>query len=301
VTPLLLALLAAPAQENDRKLTPEEIRRRLDEAFQDAEAASKKYKAWTARIRSTEAAAEEGHRSFNGRVWVKSRALFADLKRTKEMNGGDVLDTHLKLGRERTFEVAVESEKVLYKVDLTKAFLPETLLRDGFVKELEERFVVEIVSNARYAKTKPTLEDLKILGFESEEAWKKWLEDAWSEGGGKTKGPVKEFNPFHGKEMEFHKNNPRSMPEPEKSDGAFALMYYIRLTPKAGPIADEYKQSMLTLRPADFLPVRIDLTFQGGHVRHWNLEGHEPDPKPEIEDAIFKIDSTGYTVREEKP
>jgi hypothetical protein len=287
-----LLLLAALAQ-NERGVSPEEARKRLDEAFADAEKASKKWRAWTATIRTAEVDENE-QRNYNGRVWVKNGKLFADVKRTKEMNGGDVLDTIRKLGVSLDLDIAVESEKILYRYDLSVLddFLPELLIRDGFSKALEERFVVELVQNPRYDKTEPTDEDLKHLGITRKqwEDWKKGRYDFVPKGSGGSASPLKtEIDPHADRRREFEKD--------PAGGASLSVSYLARLTPKNPKLAGKCRRIQFRFHPLTFVPLHVTTTDRDGIDRNLVFGDAELDPKDEIPDNLFRIDSTGYTTR----
>jgi len=308
LTLLVLAVLAQePSKQDDRKISPEELARRKEEAYKDAEAEYKLYKAWTGRIRISESNPSQDSTTFGyGTLWVKTideernRRLYWETKVAMDPEGQQVLEDSRSLYKGTDLSVTHESQekKQVDRYDLTKldVLLPQFLIREGFTKKLEENFEVEIHANARYQKTKPDAVDWSHLGFKDEEEFKKWWKERKAEGSGGGKTNFEEDRPFKDREDKFDKENPRNkLPGTEGNE--FQLFYVIYLIPSTPQLKRDVRKVTLTFRPGDFLPVSILMELTNDVHLTVQFEALVKDPEPEIQDDRFRLETTGFTER----
>jgi ribosomal protein L9 len=285
---VLLALALFQDPGNDRSLTPEQLEKRKESLYKEAEEARKKLKSWKAKIGASESV---GGRIYSGEIWAKAFGendwgLFISRPDSR------VLCRHTSLDR------TVEEVKVLQKYDLTDLndFLPESLLRDGITKALEERFEVKVTADARFMKLQGNAEDWAHLGFKNEEEFKAWMDRQSAKGtGGVVKEGLKEFGTFDDRAEEFHKNSGRSMKPPPKTDGRGDLYFDLVLTQKEAVLARKIQNIVVRLRAVDFLPIRVQVNFPG-NILTIGISEIERDLKEEIADTVFTLDVPDYTV-----
>jgi hypothetical protein len=196
-------------------------------------------------------------------------------------------------------QVSWDLQKILEKYDLTTLdfYLPQLLICDGLTKKLEESFTVEVVANARYQKTKPDGVDWSHLGFADQEAFDKWWKEKKAVTSAGTETKFTEDRPFKDREDKFDRENNRNkMPGAEGNE--FEFFYLIQLTPIEGPLKNSVRQIAMRLRPADFLPVSINMTFTNDVQLSLQFEKIQTDPEPEIADDRFKLEvPAGTTVK----
>lgn len=255
----LLALVLV----QERGVSPEEAEKRKESLYKLAEEAARKRPTWKGKQTFAES---DDWILQTGEIWKKDRKLY--LQRPG----------HRALCEDGTLDRADDEEKLIRRYDLTETFVAESILRDGFTRELEARFVVEIVIDARFQVLVPTKEHMKEFGdFETWEDYMKWLEKQEKEG-------HKEIDPHKDKRQAFEK-------DPPKSDGKSEIIYVVKLKPRGKGVPEV----ALWLR-YDLLPIR--LTIDGVHDETWTIADLVTDEP--IEDARFKLDASGYTIQKEK-
>lgn len=306
----LLFALPTFAQEqpkqDERKISPEELARRKEEAFKDAAEAYKQYKVWTGRVKISESNPFEDKTAFAvGTIWVKAideetRWLYWDTKVSMDPEGQMALEDSRSLYKGTDLSVTHESseKKSVDKYALSKldVLLPQILLREGFVKKLEENFEVEIHANAKYQKTKPDAVDWGHLGFKDEEEFKAWWEKVQAKGSGGSETSLKEDRPFKDREDKFDKDNPRNK-QPGTEGNEFQLFYIIYLHPSTPALKREIRKVTWTLRPGDFLPVSLLIERTDDVHVTVQFESLRKDPEPEVKDDRFRLDTVGFTER----
>lgn len=302
---LFVLMVPASVQEdserplNTRKITAKELRRRTDEAFQDATKASQEYAAWTARFRMfVSNPFTDATDSFSGRLWMKrieEEGWVLYWEREKKGAGQDRIRA---LYRGDRLTVVEEKSARLWKgvADPKRRFWFEVLIRQGFQKELEDLYTLDLYANAKYQKTVATPEDWKHLGFDSKEDFEEWWRTKKVEDPArKITYDLSENRPFRKKEDEFDRKNPRNI-IPEKGSEEARKYYGFTLTPKREPLKREIRLITMTIRPGDFLPSRIYVERTNDFFTSIHFEEIVKDPDPEIPDDRFKIDETGLTV-----
>ena len=307
---MIVALQGNPADE--RKLTPEELQRRKEEAFKDAAEKHKTYKSWKATLKISESnPAADATLEYDGAVSVKifedeakTRKLFWEVAQFEFQPDANNNVKRVKVENSRSLyaatslKVSYDVQKTLENYDFSGGldfFLPQMLLRDGFVKELEKWFRVEIVRNPRYENLTPTEWDWSHLGFKTKEEFDAWWKSKKAvDGGGKETG-FKEDRPFDKREDEFDKNNPRN-----KGDGSGGgeqqAMYVIDLIPTAEPVKRDFRKITISLRPADFLPVSIMMQMTNDAHVGILLDSIQRDPAgaDEVKDDRFRLEEPTF-------
>ncbi len=296
---LLVPFFAQEEPPRSSKVTAKELRRRMVEAFRESAKAAESRTAWTARFRMvTSNPFNDETIVYSGRVWVKNLgekglALYWERERT-----GSKRERICALHLGDRLSVSEEKAGKVWKGAISRAgaFRFESLLREGFGAHLEKKYTVDIYANARYQKTEATVGDWTHLGFQSKEEFEEWWRNK------KVEDPVtgttsdtSEDRPFREKEDEFDRKNPRNV-MPEKGDGTVQKYYGLTLTPKKGYLRRAIRSVSMTLRPGDFLPVRIYVERTNDVLTSLHLEEIRRDPEPEIPDDRFAIDEKGLTI-----
>ena len=284
---------------NTRKLSAKELRRRTDEAFRNAEKASQERTAWTARFRMfTSNPFDDVTVSFTGRLWVKNLGEEGLALYWEREKGGSEKERFRALYRGNKLRLVEEKSARMWIgiADPSRRFWFEVLIREGFRKELENLYTLDLYANAKYQKTVATPEDWKHLGFDSKEDFEQWWNNKRVEDPArKITYDLAENRPFRKKEDEFDRKNPRNI-IPKKGSEEAQKYYGFTLTPKREPLKREIRLITMTLRPGDFLPSRIYVERTNDFFTSIHFEEIEKDPEPEIPDERFKIEESGLTI-----
>lgn len=261
-----LVLVLALAQEGGRGPTADELEKRKQSLFKEAEEAQKKLKSWKGKLGVSES---QVGKIFAGELWVKEGRLF--LRR----------DDSRSLVQLASLDRTIEEDKIVQKYDLTvlRDFLPEGLIRDGLTKSLEERFEVTVVADARFMKLTGTADDWIQLGFKDEDDFENWKKKQKKDG-------YDEFDPFAKKRKEFEKDPPRT-------DAKASLYTELRLVPRDPDLARKIRDIFVRYRPGDYLPIYL-VVNRPHSVFVMGFSELEKDV--EIEDSVFRLDVPDYTV-----
>ncbi len=301
-----------PKQDERNTLKPEEVQRRKDEAYKEAEAAYKKIRSWTAKIKMGEVDPFSGTAAnWDGSLWMKiaadeSRMLYWGLKQWELQLDVDNQERRVELGDVRSLakvndlRVALDARKVLELYDLAiwDILMPQLLVRDGLTKRLEEAFEVEIFYNPKYVKTETTAVDWAHLGFNNKEEWEAWFKNKKAKDAGLRETKVSEFDTFKDQEEKYRKNNKRNK-EPGQENAEHQHYYIVFLTPTHPRLKREVTKVMLKFRPGDFLPVYLRINRVDDRTFTLQIEGHEANPvgEKEIKDERFQLEAPGYAER----
>jgi hypothetical protein len=308
---LVLASLAAAQDppkkpQDDRKISPEEMNRRKEESFKDAEEAYKKFRSWTGRVKMTESSPSMDATLYGeGNVWVKTvdqdnnRNFYWEWKQAMDPALQQVLEESRCLFVGTSLQQTWDKARILekYEYGTWDILLPQLLVRDGYRKKLEEYFEVQIMANPKYHKSKPDAVDWGHLGFKTQEEFDAWWKARKAQGSGGSETGFSEDRPFKDKEDKFDKENPRNK-MPGMEGGEAELFYSVYLHPKSPKIKRDVRKVSLMLRPADFLPVMI--IFEMANDVHLTLQFDliRKDPTPEIKDDRFRLEASGFSVKE---
>lgn len=306
----LLAPRADASQDDSRKgakkVDAKELKRQMLEAFKDAEKARKEYKSWTAQLKWSLSDPFQDRTSYAGgnvkvlRGEEGSNSLWWALKESSDPRGRNMMNASRSLYKgvklQETYEPKRGSGTVYeYNTAALRDFHPQMLIRDGFHKNLQLWFDIDIVANARYMKTEPNADDWAALGFSGKEEYEAWWKTKKAVISGKE-STLSEDRPFSSKEDKFDKMNPRNKPMEGSGEEQYGKFYIIVLKPKVPNLQRRLRSIRMTLRPGDFLPISIMFEYSTDRYRNITFKNIEKDPEPEITPDQFTLDTEGYRV-----
>lgn len=289
-----------------KKIDAKELNRQKIEAFKDAEKARKEYKSWVGRITWSLSDPFQDRTSYAGgnvkvlRGEEDANLLWWALKESSDPRGRNMMNASRSLYKgvklRETYEPRRGTGTVYeYNTAALREFLPQMIIRDGFHKNLELWFDIDIIANARYMKTEPNADDWQALGFSGKEEYENWWKNKKAVISGKE-SDLSEDRPFASKEDKFDKMNPRNKPMAASGDEQYGKYYIIVLRPKIPALQKRLRSIRMTLRPGDFLPISLMFEYSTDRYRNIQFTSIEKNPEPEITSDQFTLDTEGYRV-----